>query len=82
MYRAEGIDAGKTLMNHVKLCGLAESLGSVETMITHPVTMTHGDVPPDDRRRRGLTDRLVRLSAGTEDIDDIILDLERGLTQA
>jgi cystathionine beta-lyase/cystathionine gamma-synthase len=77
-----GTDAGKTLMNHVQLCGLAESLGSVETMITHPATMTHADVPPEDRRRRGLTDGLVRLSVGVEDVDDIISDLERGLATA
>ena len=78
----DGTEAGKRLMNHVKLCRLAESLGSVETMITHPATMTHADVPPDDRRRRGLTDGLVRLSVGIEDVDDIIFDLEQALEQA
>ena len=77
-----GTEAGKQLMNHVKLCGLAESLGSVETMITHPASMTHADVPPEDRRRRGLTDGLVRLSVGVEDVEDIILDLEQALAVA
>ena len=77
-----GTEAGKQLMNHVKLCGLAESLGSVETMITHPASMTHADVPPEDRRRRGLTDGLVRLSVGVEDVEDIILDLEQALATA
>ena len=77
-----GTEAGKRLMNHVKLCGLAESLGSVETMITHPASMTHADVPPEDRRRRGLTDGLVRLSVGVEDVEDIILDLEQALATA
>ena len=77
-----GTEAGKRLMNHVKLCGLAESLGSVETMITHPASMTHADVPPEDRRRRGLTDGLVRLSVGVEDVEDIILDLEQALAAA
>ena len=77
-----GTEAGKQLMNHVKLCCLAESLGSVETMITHPASMTHADVPPKDRRRRGLTDGLVRLSVGVEDVEDIILDLEQALTAA
>jgi cystathionine beta-lyase/cystathionine gamma-synthase len=77
-----GTKAGKRLMNHVKLCALAESLGSVETMITHPASMTHADVPPEDRRRRGLTDGLVRLSVGIEDVDDIIADLEQALTTA
>ena len=59
-----GIAAGKKLMNEVRLCSLAESLGSVETMITHPATMTHADVPKDEREARGLTDGLVRLSVG------------------
>ena len=77
-----GTEAGKRLMNRVKLCGLAESLGSVETMITHPASMTHADVPPKDRRRRGLTDGLVRLSVGVEDVEDIILDLEQALAAA
>jgi len=77
-----GTEAGKQLMNRVKLCGLAESLGSVETMITHPASMTHADVPPEDRRRRGLTDGLVRLSVGVEDVEDIILDLEQALAAA
>ncbi len=77
-----GTEAGKRLMNRVKLCGLAESLGSVETMITHPASMTHADVPPEDRRRRGLTDGLVRLSVGVDDVEDIILDLEQALAVA
>ena len=78
----DGAEAGRRLMNAVNLCGLAESLGSVETMITHPATMTHADVPDEDRRKRGLTDGLVRLSVGIEDADDIIEDLEQGLAQA
>ena len=77
-----GTEAGKTLMNNVQLCGLAESLGSVETMITHPASMTHVDVPVEDRRKRGLTDRLVRLSVGIEDVEDIILDLEKALEKS
>ena len=77
-----GTEAGKQLMNNVQLCGLAESLGSVETMITHPASMTHVDVPVEDRRKRGLTDGLVRLSVGIEDVDDIIADLESALETA
>jgi len=77
-----GTEAGKTLMNNVQLCGLAESLGSVETMITHPASMTHADVPVEDRRKRGLTDGLVRLSVGIEDVEDIIADLENALKKA
>ena len=74
-----GITAGISLMNGLKLCSLAESLGAVETMITHPATMTHADVPKDERLARGLTDGLVRLSVGIEDKDDIIADLNQAL---
>ena len=74
-----GIPAGKQLMNQVRLCSLAESLGSVETMITHPATMTHADVPKEEREARGLTDGLVRLSVGIESVDDIIDDLKDAL---
>jgi len=74
-----GIEAGRTLLNSVQLCRLAESLGAVETMITHPATMTHVDVPREDRLARGLTDGLVRLSVGIEDSLDIIEDLEQAL---
>ena len=74
-----GITAGKKVMNTVQLIQLAESLGSVETMITHPATMTHGDVPKEERLMRGLTDGLVRLSVGIENVNDIIHDLEIAL---
>jgi cystathionine gamma-lyase len=77
-----GIPAGKALMNNVRLCSLAESLGGVETMITHPATMTHVDVPAKQRHARGLTDGLVRLSVGIEDVDDILADLEQALEKA
>ena len=75
----DGIPAGKTLMNSVELAQLAESLGSVETMITHPATMTHAEVPEEERMARGLTDGLVRLSVGIENVEDIINDLEMAL---
>ena len=74
-----GIPAGIALMNNLELCSLAESLGAVETMITHPATMTHADVPKEERLARGLTDGLVRLSVGIEDKDDIIADLNQAL---
>ena len=77
-----GISAGKTVMNSVKLAQLAESLGAVETMITHPATMTHVDVPKEDREARGLTDGLVRISVGIEHVDDIIADLSQALNNA
>ena len=74
-----GIPAGIALMNNLELCSLAESLGAVETMITHPATMTHADVPKEERLARGLSDGLVRLSVGIEDKDDIIADLNQAL---
>ena len=74
-----GIPAGKLLMNSVELCALAESLGAVETMITHPASMTHADVPEEERHDRGLTDGLVRLSVGIEDPEDIVDDLKMAL---
>ncbi|MBI65606.1 MAG: cystathionine gamma-synthase [Candidatus Marinimicrobia bacterium] len=77
-----GIPAGKHVMNNVKLCFLAESLGAVETMITHPATMTHAEVPEKERHARGLTDGLVRLSVGIEHKKDIIDDLEQALEGA
>ncbi|MBI45268.1 MAG: cystathionine gamma-synthase [Candidatus Marinimicrobia bacterium] len=77
-----GIPAGKHVMNNVKLCFLAESLGAVETMITHPATMTHAEVPEQERHARGLTDGLVRLSVGIEHKQDIINDLSQALEGA
>jgi len=77
----DGISAGKIVMNSVKLAKLAESLGAVETMITHPATMTHAEVPKEEREARGLTDGLVRLSVGIENPDDIIADLEQALNR-
>jgi len=74
-----GVKAGKKLMDSVKLCTLAENLGSVETLITHPVTMTHADVEEAERKRVGITDGLVRLSVGLEDAADLIADLRAAL---
>lgn len=69
------------LMNSVKLCSLAESLGSVETLITHPVSMTHGQIPKEIRERIGIEDGLIRLSVGLENPIDIITDLDAALFQ-
>ncbi len=76
-----GVDAGKKLMAAVELWSLAENLGSVESLITHPVTMTHGDMTPGERAAVGITDGLVRLSVGLEDAEDLIADLEQALAQ-
>jgi cystathionine beta-lyase/cystathionine gamma-synthase len=74
-----GVAAGKALMDRVKVWTLAENLGSVESLITHPVTMTHGAVEPAERARVGITDGLVRLSVGLEDADDLIGALDEAL---
>ena len=74
-----GLVAGKALMDRIKLWTLAENLGSVESLITHPVTMTHADVEVAERRRVGITDGLVRLSVGLEDADDLIDALRKAL---
>lgn len=71
--------AARSLLDHVKLCSLAESLGGVETLISHPATMTHASVPPEVRQRSGITDGLVRLSVGIEDVEDLIADLDAAL---
>ena len=77
-----GVEAGKALMSDVAVWTLAENLGSVESLATHPVTMTHAAVPEDERARLGITDGLVRLSVGLEDAEDLIEDLERALEKA
>ena len=76
-----GIEAGRRLMNNVKLCCLAVSLGAVETLISHPSTMTHAVVPREERIKAGITDGLVRFSVGVEDVEDIIEDLDQALSK-
>lgn len=76
-----GIEAGRTLMNSVKLCTLAVSLGDAETLIQHPATMTHSPYSKEEREAAGITDGMVRLSVGLENADDIIADLEQALGQ-
>jgi cystathionine beta-lyase/cystathionine gamma-synthase len=72
-------DAARRFLNQVKLCSLAESLGGVETLISLPALMTHASMPPEIRERVGITDGLVRLSVGIEDVEDIIADLDQAL---
>jgi cystathionine beta-lyase/cystathionine gamma-synthase len=74
-----GVTAGKRLMDSVELWTLAENLGSVESLVTHPVTMTHAVVDEAERKRVGITDGLVRLSVGLEDVEDLIEDLGSAL---
>jgi cystathionine gamma-lyase/cystathionine beta-lyase/cystathionine gamma-lyase/homocysteine desulfhydrase len=66
----------------VRLCSLGESLGGVETLISHPATMTHASVPPEERQRLGITDGLVRISVGIEDVDDLLGDVEQAFTKS
>jgi cystathionine beta-lyase/cystathionine gamma-synthase len=69
------------VLESVRLCTLGESLGGVETLISHPATMTHASVPEIERNRLGITDGLVRISVGIEDVEDIISDLDQALGQ-
>ncbi len=73
------LEAARTVLESVKVCTLAESLGGVETLVCHPATMTHASVAPEVRERLGITDGLVRISVGIEDADDIIADIDQAL---
>ncbi len=75
------LDAARTLLNHVRICSLAESLGGVETLISHPALMTHASVPPEVRKEIGISDGLVRISVGIEDVEDLIADLDQALSK-
>ena len=74
-----GVESGKKLMDALELWSLAENLGSVESLVTHSVTMTHADMPREERMAAGITDGLVRLSAGLESAEDLIIDLKQAL---
>jgi len=77
-----GLSAGRALLNAVRLCTVAVSLGDTDTLIQHPASMTHAVVPPEARAAAGITDGLIRLSVGLEDPDDIIADLDQALAIA
>lgn len=74
-----GLAAGEKMMNSVKICTLAVSLGTIDSLIQHPASMTHSSVPADLRKQVGITDGLVRLSVGIENVEDIIADLDQAL---
>lgn len=76
-----GFEAGKTLLNNVKLCALAVSLGDTETLIQHPASMTHSAYSKEELKEAGIPEGLVRLSVGLENVEDIIEDLEQALNQ-
>ncbi len=73
------VEAGKAFVNGLKLCTLATSLGGVETIIQHSASMTHAAIPRDERLKAGISDGLLRLSVGIEDVDDIMADLNQAL---
>jgi len=70
-------DRAKAFLDRVRLCSLGESLGGVETLISHPISMTHASVPEETRQRLGITPGLVRISVGIEDVEDLIADLDQ-----
>ncbi|HEV2352558.1 MAG TPA: cystathionine gamma-synthase [Terriglobia bacterium] len=78
-FETGSLENAKAVLKSVRLCSLAESLGGVETLISHPATMTHASVPAEQRQRLGITDGLVRISVGIEDIADLIADLDQAL---
>jgi cystathionine gamma-lyase/cystathionine beta-lyase/cystathionine gamma-lyase/homocysteine desulfhydrase len=79
-FETGSLEAARKVLENVKLCTLAESLGGVESLISHPATMTHASVPTEQRKTLGITDGLVRVSVGIEDIEDIISDLDQALS--
>lgn len=79
-FETGSIENARAVLESVRVCALAESLGGVETLISHPASMTHASVPPSDRERLGITDGMVRISVGIEDVDDIVEDLDRSLS--
>jgi len=80
-FETGSLENAKAVLKEVRLCSLAESLGGVETLISHPATMTHASVPPEQRQRLGITDGLVRISAGVEDLEDLLADLDQALAK-
>ena len=78
-FETGSLENARTVLNGVRLCALAESLGGVETLICHPATMTHASVPEVERARLGISDGLVRISVGIEDADDLIEDLDAAM---
>ena len=78
-FEMESFDSAKKLLEGLKICTLAVSLGTVDTLIEHPASMTHAVVPEELMKKQGLTRELVRISVGIENIDDIIADLKQAL---
>ncbi|MGYP003676183878 len=79
IYLKDGLDKARTMLERVKIFALAESLGGVESLIEHPAIMTHASVPAEQRKTLGISDGLVRLSVGIENVEDLIADLDQSL---
>ena len=75
----DSVDTAKKLLSSTNVFALAESLGGVESLINHPATMTHASIPREERIKNGLSDSLIRLSVGIEDVDDLIEDLKQAI---
>jgi cystathionine beta-lyase/cystathionine gamma-synthase len=80
-FEVGSLDRARVVLEGFKVFALAESLGGVESLVCHPASMTHASVPESDRARLGITDGLVRLSVGIEDIEDLIADLDGALAK-
>jgi len=78
-FETGSLENANAMLRQVKICTLGESLGGVETLISHPATMTHAAIGEEARANLGITDGLVRISAGIEDVEDLLGDLEQAL---
>jgi cystathionine beta-lyase/cystathionine gamma-synthase len=78
----DSVDVAKKLLSSTQVITLAESLGGVESLINHPASMTHASIPREERIKNGLSDHLIRISVGIEDIDDLIADMAQAIEQA
>jgi len=76
-----GIDAGKKFIDALEICTRAVSLGTVDTLVSHPATMTHYGIPKEERIKYGITDGLIRMSVGIENFEDIAADLTQALAK-
>ena len=75
----DSIEAATRVLSSTKIFSLAESLGGVESLINHPAVMTHASIPREERMKGGLSDSLIRLSVGVEDVEDLIEDLKQAI---
>jgi cystathionine beta-lyase/cystathionine gamma-synthase len=79
-FETGSLEKANSILKRVRVCTLGESLGGVETLISHPATMTHAALGPEGRANIGITDGLVRISVGIEDVDDLLEDLDQALS--